>query len=203
MVEPWGSGLPAAGVRRPATPASGGSSEHARKKKSAITLIMLGLVSVALLATAGWVATRFASRRAAVVPYSLEDRRMTFAVLPFSAPSDDPHAQQVAKATAEAVTAKLEALPLWAHVAPRRSVQDSANRLTNAAALSRDLNVHFLIRGTVASAASGSTVSLAVLDGATERVLATSELNVASDATPGSSEGSTAHCGSSGGTLSG
>jgi hypothetical protein len=43
---------------------------------------------------------------------------MTFAVLPFSAPSDDPHAQQVAKATAEAVTAKLEALPLWAHVAP-------------------------------------------------------------------------------------
>lgn len=173
----------AAGVRAPATPASSGSSGHARKKKSAATLIMLVLVSVALLATAGWVATRFASRRAAVIPYSLEDRRMTFAVLPFSAPSDDPHAQQVAKATAEAVTAKLEALPLWAHVAPRRSVQDSANRLTNAAALSRDLNVHFLIRGTVASAASGSTVSLAVLDGATEHVLATSELSVASDAT--------------------
>jgi tetratricopeptide (TPR) repeat protein len=166
-------------------PSDGRASAPAnpRQRKRTATLVVLGLAAVVLLGTAGWLAARFASHRAAVVPYSLEDRRMTFAVLPFSAPSDDPHAQQVAKATAEAVTAKLEGMPLWAHVAPRRSVQDAANRLTRASALSRDLNVHFLIRGTVASAASGSTVSLAVLDGATEHVLATSELNVASDAT--------------------
>jgi tetratricopeptide (TPR) repeat protein len=166
-----------------ATPELRGPGDQRRKKQRAATLVILGLICVAVLGTAGWVATRFASHRAAVVPYSLEDRRMTFAVLPFAAPSDDPHAQQVAKATAEAVTVKLEGMPLWAHVASRRSVQDAANRLTRAAALSRDLNVHFLIRGTVSSAASGSTVNLAVLDGATEHVLATSELKVAPDAT--------------------
>jgi tetratricopeptide (TPR) repeat protein len=170
-------------IQESATSASSGSSRPVGKKRTAGALIALGLVFAALLVTAGWMVMRFASHRAAVVPYSLEDRRMTFAVLPFSAPSDDPHAQQVAKATAEAVTAKLESVPLWAHVAPRRSVQDAANRLTSAAALSSDLKVHFLIRGTVAKTASGSTVTLAVLDGATERVLATSELNVASDAT--------------------
>jgi tetratricopeptide (TPR) repeat protein len=166
-----------------AHPSAGPQPAEIRNRRTAARLLVLGLLSVALLGTGGWVVMRFASHRAPVVPYSLEDRRMTFAVLPFSAPSDDSHAQQVAKATAEAVTAKLEGEPLWAHVAPRRSVQDAANRLTSAAALASDLKVHFLIRGTVASAASGSTVTLAVLDGATEHVLATSELHVAADAT--------------------
>jgi len=166
-----------------ATVATTGSSDHPSKKWRAATLILLGLLSVPLLGVAGWVATRFTSHRVAVVPYSLEDRRMTIAVLPFFAPADDPHAQQVAKATAEVVTARFEGTPLWVHVAPRRSVQEAATRLTGAAALSKDLNVHFLIRGTVASAASGNTVNLAVIDGATERVLATRELRVASGAT--------------------
>lgn len=177
-----GSPPPAGGAALPAATSSGPDALP-RKRKSAATLVLLALAGVALLGAVAWVATRFTSHRTAVVPYSLEDRRMTFAVLPFSAPADDAHAQQVAKGTAETVTAKLESWPLWAHIAPRGSVQDAAKRLTSAAALARDLNVHFLIRGTVSKTAAGNVVNLAVLDGATERVLATSELSVAPDAT--------------------
>jgi tetratricopeptide (TPR) repeat protein len=172
-------------VEIPAAPASPANGLHdlAPKRSPTATLIALAIVGVVVLGGAAWVATRFTSHRTVLVPYSLEDRRMTFAVLPFSAPADDSHAQQIAKATAETVTANLEAMPLWAHVAPRRSVQDAAGRLADAAALSKELNVHFLIRGTVANASTGDTVHLALLDGTTERVLATSELSVPPDAT--------------------
>jgi tetratricopeptide (TPR) repeat protein len=172
------------GISQPETPAVATTSSAAGtptgKRRSTAALVLAAAV---VLGAGVWMATRFASHRTTVVPYSLEDRRMTFAVLPFSAPADDPQAQKVAKATAESVTANIEATPLWAHVAPRRSVQQAANRLTDAAALSRDLNVHFLIRGTVASATDGNTVHLALLDGATERVLATSDLSVPAGAT--------------------
>lgn len=155
-----------------------------RRGTRARSFVLLALLGVALLGGGAWLATRFISHRTAVAPYSLEDRRMTFAVLPFSAPSDDLRAQQVAKATAEAVTADLEARPLWAHLAPRRSVQEAAGGTTNAAALARELNVHFLIRGTVAAAGNdGYMVNLAALDGGTERVLGTRGLKVPADAT--------------------
>src|SRR5689334_13856 len=66
-----------------------------------------------------------------IVPYSAQDRRMTFAVLPFSAPPGDDLAAKVAAATTEAVTAVEEAKTRWAVVAPRASVaQAVAQNLT-------------------------------------------------------------------------
>jgi len=172
------SGAPrATPIRESAAASSSGSGPAAHRARPA-AILMLALAGAVLVGTAGWMVRPYLSHRAAVAPYSLEDRRMTFAVLPFSAPADDAHAQAVAKSTAEAVTAQLEAMPLWARVAPRRRVQEAASRLTSAAALASDLDTHFLIRGTVVDAGTGSTVNLAVLDGASERVLASSELSV-------------------------
>jgi tetratricopeptide (TPR) repeat protein len=128
----------------------------------------------------GWAAKRHLTA-AAVVPYSIDDRRMTFAILPFVAPGDDPRALQVAKSSAEAVNAELEADALWAHAAPRRSVEEAVAHLSGVKDLAKALDVHFLIRGTVAKAASGYALSLVVLDGSSERSLGTQPLAIPPD----------------------
>lgn len=66
-------------------------------------LIAIGLAGVALLAGIAWVATSARRRPAAVVPYSIEDRRMTIAVLPFDAPDQDPAGARIATDVSGAV----------------------------------------------------------------------------------------------------
>jgi tetratricopeptide (TPR) repeat protein len=141
------------------------------------------LVAAALLAILvlglGWMAGHRLAKPAAVVPYSAEDRRMTFAVLPFTAPPEDPRATQIAKATNQAVTAYLESRTLFTHVASTRSVEDATAHLNSPKALAKALDVHFLVRGTVARDGAKDAVNLLVVDGGSERVLGTSTLNIA------------------------
>ncbi|MBK7331207.1 MAG: hypothetical protein IPI87_01855 [Betaproteobacteria bacterium] len=104
------------------------------------------------------------------------------AVLPFQAPADDKEGAQVATTMTEAAFVEEESRPLWAQVAPRRSVEQALVRHTGTRELAADLNVHFLIRGNVTRAASGYNVEMLVVDAATERVLGTKSVPVAAGA---------------------
>jgi tetratricopeptide (TPR) repeat protein/TolB-like protein len=150
----------------------------ARKWWTRPPLLLAAALIAALILGSGWFVGHRLGRPAAVVPYSAEDRRMTFAVLPFTAAADDARAQQIAKATNEAVTAYMESRTLFTHVASSRSVEEAAAHLTSPKALAKALDVHFLIRGTVAKDGTKDAVNLLVVDGATERVLGTGTLHI-------------------------
>lgn len=145
---------------------------------------ILGLLAAALLVAgvAGWNALRSRWPAAAVAPYSIEDRRMTFAVLPFQAPAGDVHGAQVAAATTDEFTARLEANTLWTHAVPRGSVVQAMAHLTGARELARALDVHFLVRGSLAKDKGGYKVDVAVVDGDNERVLETRSVDIVGDA---------------------
>jgi adenylate cyclase len=140
----------------------------------------LAAVAVALgVGLGAWAAYRVLLQPAVVAPYSAQDRRMTFAVLPFQAPADDQEGAKVATAMTEAAFAVEEAKVVWAQVAPRRSVEQALTRHVGTKDLAAALNVHFLIRGNVTRAASGYSVEMLVVDAATERVLGTKSLTLA------------------------
>ena len=143
-----------------------------------------GLLAAALLAAGvtGWNAARSRWHAAAVAPYSIEDRRMTFAVLPFQAPDGDVHAARAAAATTEEFTAQLEANTLWAHTVPRASVEQAAAHFAAARDLAKALDVHFLIRGSLARDQGGYKVDVAMVDGDSERVLGTQSVAIPGDA---------------------
>jgi adenylate cyclase len=150
------------------------------------------LVSVAAIGigVAAWTAKRFFVGPAVIVPYSIEDRRMTFAVLPFQPPAGDATGAQVAAVMTEAAVAAEEDRPIWAQVASRKSVEQAVATRAKAKDLAFDLNVHFLIRGNVTPVTSGYNVELLVVDGATERVIDTKTLAVGNGAlTPRLREG--------------
>ncbi len=172
-----------AGAMAPATPQPGTSaSAPARKWWTRPPLLLATALIAALVLGSGWLAGHRLGRPAAVVPYSAEDRRMTFAVLPFTAAANEPRAQQIAKATNEAVTAYMESRTLFTHVASSRSVEEAAAHLSTPKALAKALDVHFLIRGTVAKDGAKDVVNLLVVDGSSERVLGTSTLQIDANA---------------------
>jgi tetratricopeptide (TPR) repeat protein len=133
---------------------------------------VFGLPSAALIAFFVW------QQPPKIAPYSAQDRRMTFAVMPFTAPTGDEGAVKVAAATTDAATAVQEARTRWAVVAPRASVAQAVARYTSTKDIAKALDVHFLIRGNVSPAATGYNAELLVLDGATERVLGTRTIEI-------------------------
>jgi class 3 adenylate cyclase/tetratricopeptide (TPR) repeat protein/TolB-like protein len=140
---------------------------------------VVGVAAALAVGLGAWTAYRAYLQPAVVAPYSAQDRRMTFAVLPFQAPAEDKEGAKVATAMTEAAIAVQESKVLWALVAPRRSVEQALTRHTGTRDLAADLDVHFLIRGNVTRAASGYDVEMLVVDGATERVLGTRSLALA------------------------
>lgn len=151
-----------------------------RRSRSAVMLLIVA--GVAAVGIAGWGARQYLFPASTVVPYSFEDRRMTFAVLPFQAPADDMTGAQVAVAMTEAVQAVEERNVVWAQVASRRSVEEASTRHTATKDLGSALNVHFLLRGNVTRVASGYNAEILVVDAATERVLGTKSLAIAAGA---------------------
>lgn len=143
------------------------------------TAVVLG--TILLVGVGGWVLRRALTHVSKPVAYSTQDRRMTFAVLPFEAPASDAQAAQVATAVGEAVTAELESDTLFAQVAPSRSVAEAVGKHTKLRDLGRELDVHFLIRGNVSRTASGRAVDVFVIDAASERVLDKRTLKVPGD----------------------
>ncbi len=134
------------------------------------TWTLVGVAAVAV-AAAVWFGARTLLHPAPVVPYSLEDRRMTFAVLPFDAPSGDAAAADVGRAVGDALTAEFEGDNLWAQLAPRQQVTQSVAKHAALKDVGRSLDVHFLVRGTVSRVPTGYSVDLFVIDSASERVL--------------------------------
>jgi tetratricopeptide (TPR) repeat protein len=160
----------------PTTPPSSAPEPPRQRPK------VLWLAAAALLVvTIGVGAVRYFSHPSQVAPYSLEDRRMTFAVLPFHAPADDPQGARVAKASTDAVLANLESDGILAQSAPRARVEAAVVKHTGARELADALDVHFLIRGTVNPASDGYTLKLVVIDGATEQSLASETLAIPRD----------------------
>ncbi|MBS0375689.1 MAG: TIR domain-containing protein [Proteobacteria bacterium] len=174
------STAPAAAAAPIATPvAAAPAPAPARTRTRSVAIAAAALL---VLAGGGLAARHYLGRTPGVVPYSAEDRRMSFAVLPFEAPSGDPHAAEIAKATGEAVAQEFDAHPVLAQAVPHRLALEASSRSASAHELARTLNVHFLVRGAVARSAAGYTVSVAVIEGENERTLTTRTLDVAADA---------------------
>jgi tetratricopeptide (TPR) repeat protein len=174
-VAPQAPGNPALAQSPAANPATAAVRAWWRRPP----LLLAAALLAALVLGLGWVAGHRLAKPAAVVPYSAEDRRMTFAVLPFTAPAEDSRATQIAKATNQAVTAYLESRTLFTNVASTRSVEDATAHLNSPKALAKALDVHFLIRGTVVRDGAKDAVNLLIVDGGSERVLGTSTLDIA------------------------
>lgn len=156
------------------------TAEPSRSRPRPVWILLIAVVAVGL-GVAAWTVKRTLLRPAVVAPYSIQDRRMTFAVLPFQAP-DDKEATQVAAAMTEAVMALEEGDLRWAQVASRRSVEQALAQRTSAKDVGTALDVHFLIRGNVTPAPSGYNVELLVVDSATERVIGTKSVAVSAGA---------------------
>jgi TolB-like protein len=161
-------------------PASPPPAPAAVKRRS--SLPWLATAAVLLLAAIGAFATRHLWLHPAhIVAYSNADRRMTFAVLPFQSPTDDPQGAQIATATADAIRTGLEHRKELISVAPRSSVEQASAHETSMKKLAQDLDVHFLVRGTVARSADGYNVAVVGIDGNSERVIASPSLKLAKD----------------------
>lgn len=166
----------AADLGRSSTPAATAS-------KRRLPWIAIAAGAVLICAAIGAWATRHSWLHApSIVAYSNEDRRMTFAVLPFQAAADDAHGAQIAKATGDEILGILESRREIASVVPQASAQDAAAHETSMKKLARALDVHFLVRGTVARSGEAYKVTVLGIDGDSERVLATETLTVAADA---------------------
>jgi tetratricopeptide (TPR) repeat protein len=146
-------------------------------------IAMLATIAVVLaLGIAAWATHSLWLHSPSVVAYSNDDRRMTYAVLPFQAPAEDTHGVQVAKATGDELTSMLEARKELVSVMPRASAEQAVAHENSIKKLAKALNVHFLVRGTVARDGAGYKVTILGFDGESERILATQSLIVAADA---------------------
>jgi TolB-like protein len=142
---------------------------------------VIAVAALLVVGVSAWATRHTWIPSTAVVAYSHEDRRMTFAVLPFQAASDDAHALQIAKATGGEIFTMLEARKELVSLVPRASAEQAAARESGTKKLAKDLNVHFLVRGSVAPDGDGYKVTVVGIDGDSERVLTTQTLIVAKD----------------------
>jgi adenylate cyclase len=161
--------------RRVATPSPGRTSRSVR--------VLLGIAALVAIGAAAWTAHRaFLGAPATIAPYSAQDRRMTFAVLPFQAPANDTAGAQVAAALTDAAVGIQERKVVWAQVASRRSVEQAVKERSSPKDIGAALDVHFLLRGNMTPAGSGYNAELLVIDAPTERVLGTKTFPVAAGA---------------------
>ncbi|MEA3142081.1 MAG: hypothetical protein QOK23_4250 [Gammaproteobacteria bacterium] len=163
-------------MARPAAPTA------APPSKERFPMAWLATLAVLLLVGLGaWATRHLWLHPTSIVAYSHEDRRMTFGVLPFQSAADDAHGVQVAKATAAAISTMLESRKELISVVSRASTEQASARETSMKKLAKELDVHFLVRGTVARSADGYNVTVVGVDGESERVLTTQSLKVAND----------------------
>jgi tetratricopeptide (TPR) repeat protein len=150
--------------------------------KSRMRLVWISAAVLVLLTGAGWITAHRLAAPARIIPYSAEDRRMTFALLPLQAAAEDPIGLQVAKATGDGVFTSLDENHTWVQLTPQAGVTQARTQFSTPRDLARTLNVHFLMRGSVARAPSGDGVTLFVVDGETEHVLGIGTLSIPANA---------------------
>ena len=113
----------------------------------------------------------------AVVPYSAEDERMSFAVLPIEAPPGDSFATELARMSTDDLYSAVDRNVLWARLARASEVTVALRQSSAPRELARALHVHFLLRGSVVRDAAGYTLTLHTVDGLSERSLGTKSLS--------------------------
>ena len=169
----------------PAPPASGAArllSALARVKRPIIAIAAVGTVLGGLAGY--WSSYRTVQAVIAPVPTAASatapvsdaaalDRRMTFAVLLFTAPSDDTEATRLALQARESAQTQLEKSTVLARVAPRAMVERTVATPGSISQIGQRLDVHFLLRGNVTRTAAGYGLDLTLLDVATEIPFAT------------------------------
>ncbi|MDO9092362.1 MAG: hypothetical protein Q7U99_07010 [Rubrivivax sp.] len=124
-----------------------------------------------------------ASSTAAASPLPDSDRRMTFAVLPFTASSGDAEATRLALQARESAQMLQEQFTVLARVAPRALVEQAVATPGSIRQIGQRLDVHFLLRGTITHTAAGYGLVLTLLDVATENPFAMR--SVATEGPPG------------------
>jgi hypothetical protein len=144
---------------------------------SAVVIIVIGY-----LITSRFLASRPSAptpqTAATIIPYSAEDRRMTFALLPLQAGGEDPTGLNVAKATGSAVFKSLEENHEWVQLASQAGVAHALTQYAEPRDLATSIHVHFLFRGNVERSTSGYTVTLFVVDGESEHVLGSKAFSI-------------------------
>ncbi len=166
----------------PADPVNPAPTLLAAKRSSLPRVAALGVGVLIAGAAITWATVQLRGKSAAIVPYSLEDRRLTFAVLPFQAPANDAHGVQVAAATTDEFTARLEEDSLWAQNIPRRSIEEAVAKYSNARDMARALDVHFLVRGALAKNSGGYSLVMSLIDGGSERILKSETVQIPGEA---------------------
>jgi tetratricopeptide (TPR) repeat protein len=166
----------------PAEPTHPAPAMLAARRSKLPRVAMVGMGVLIVGAAIAWGAVRLHGKSAAIVPYSLEDRRLTFAVLPFQAPANDAHGAQVAAASTDEFTARLEEDSLWAQNTPRRSIEEAVAKYSNARDIAKALDVHFLVRGVLAKNTGGYSLVISLIDGGSERILKSETVQIAGEA---------------------
>ena len=165
------------------TPAASGPPAPAARKAWWSRPLGLGLLAAALIgAAAVFFSVRSHWHASAPLPYSQADRRMTFAVLPFQAPTGDSHGAQAAGATTEEFASQLDGRTLFVHTVTRASVEKALSHVTELRDIARALDVHFLVRGALTKTKDGYRVDTVIVDGNSERALQAQSLAIAGDA---------------------
>lgn len=136
--------------------------------------LLIIAIALAGIGIAAWVGIGHFRRPAAVAPYSAQDLRMTFAVLPISAPEGDKTAAAFASSVTDALIARQTNSP-WSRVVSRESTEDALKKYRAANDLGRALNVRYLVRGSVTRNGESFAVALSVLNAETDQVLGTRE----------------------------
>jgi TolB-like protein/tetratricopeptide (TPR) repeat protein len=177
--------MPAAAAQPPAPQTAAAATvaavpEVPRRRSGLAVLIGAGVV--ACLVAAFWLLRGTLYQVPTVVPYSNEDRRMTYALLPFESVSDDAHSAQVARAVADQLRTMLEGRHEVVSLVPAASAAAAAEHEATTKKLAQQLDVHFIVRGRVARDGSAYKVTVLALDGESERVLTTEALAVPADA---------------------
>jgi tetratricopeptide (TPR) repeat protein len=150
-----------------------------RSKRPLIAALVVGVLVVGGIIA--WRVATLHGGRAKIIPYSLEDRRLTFAVMPFQAPASDSHGVQVAAATTDEFMGRLEEDSVWAQYAPKRAVEEAVAKYSNPRDIAKALDVHFLVRGTLTKNGGGYSLAMTLIDGDSERILESGTVQIPGD----------------------
>lgn len=143
-------------------------------------IIGASLIVFAGIAAGGWLSTRhdamIPANRATVVPYSAQDLRMSFAVLPLSAPDNDKAAIAFADEVTETLLKRLASFEPG-RIVSRDSVEAALKKHASSREIGAALNVHFLLRGSVRRVGDAYNVTVSIIDTEADRVLGTSDFS--------------------------
>jgi tetratricopeptide (TPR) repeat protein/TolB-like protein len=165
-----------------AAPGSAALAAQTTPKRRPSVLALAVIAAFLFIGVGAWFTRHSWLQPPPIVPYSAEDRRMTYAILPFQASGNDAHAAQVAGATADEIRGMLESRRDIVSLVSAGSVEQAMTHEVSMKKLAKALDVHFILRGAVTRADAGYKVNISSVDGANERVLGTDSLSVAADA---------------------